>query len=87
MAKNILLLFLSDVKTSKVGDKVLIQGTNYENVSGEECKTTNESAVRYLLEKDTAQLVKHPLRIDYMAGTTSNDMFNVVLYHMAWKFI
>ena len=41
----------------------------------------------YLLEKDTAQLVKHPLRIDYMAGTTSNDMFNVVLYHMAWKFI
>ena len=52
MAKNILLLFLSDVKTSKVGDKVLIQGTNYENVSGEECKTTNESAVRYLLEKD-----------------------------------
>ncbi len=41
----------------------------------------------YLLETDTAKLIGHPLQLDYMAGTTSNDMFNAVLYHMAWKFI
>ncbi len=40
----------------------------------------------YLLEEDTARLIRHPLPLNYMLGTTSCDMFNLVLYHMAWKF-
>ena len=40
----------------------------------------------YLLEQDTAVLIKDPLPVDYMLGTTSRDMFNIILYHMAWKF-
>ncbi len=50
MDKNILLLFLSDVKTKKVGDKVVISETRYENIAGEKTQITNESAVRYLLK-------------------------------------
>ena len=50
MDKNILLLFLSDVKTKKVGDKFVISETRYENVAGENTQITNESAVRYLLQ-------------------------------------
>ena len=50
MSKNILLLFLSDVKTIKVADKVVISEAAYENVAGEKTQTTNESAVRYLLQ-------------------------------------
>ena len=42
--KNILLLFLSDVKTNNG----LISEARYENVEGENTQTTNESAVRYL---------------------------------------
>ena len=49
--KNILLLFLSDVKTTKDGDKVVAKKTLYTNVDGEETQTTNESALRYLLQK------------------------------------
>lgn len=47
MAKNILLLFLSDVKV--IGGK--ISAARYENVKGESTQTTNESAFRYLLQK------------------------------------
>lgn len=51
MDKNILLLFLSDVKTKKVDGKVVVSETRYENVAGEEkTQTTNESALRYLLK-------------------------------------
>lgn len=50
MQKNILLLFLSDVKTKKVGDKFVISETLYCNIAGEKTQTTNESAVRYLLK-------------------------------------
>lgn len=51
MDKNILLLFLSDVKTKKNGDKVIISEAAYENIAGEEkTQTTNESALRYLRE-------------------------------------
>lgn len=50
MHKNILLLFLSDVKTIKVGDKIVISETLYHNVEGEKTQTTNESALRYLLK-------------------------------------
>ena len=53
MAKNILLMFLSDAKTDKLGDKVTIIDTHYENVDGEDTKTTNESAVRYILQKNS----------------------------------
>ena len=49
--KNILLLFLSDVKTKSVGDKVVASDVTYSNISGEPVLTTNESAVRYLLQK------------------------------------
>lgn len=48
MAKNILLLFLSDAKTVKRDDKVIIQSAIFD---GEEIKITNESAVRHLLKK------------------------------------
>ena len=54
MAKNILLLFLSDVKTRTVDDKVVISETRYaryENIVGEKTQTTNESALRYLLQE------------------------------------
>ena len=50
MNKNILLLFLSDVKTKKIGDKVVISEADYENIAGEKTQITNESAVRYLLQ-------------------------------------
>jgi len=51
MYKNILLLFLSDVKTKKVDGKVVVSETRYENVAGEEkTQITNESALRYLLK-------------------------------------
>ena len=46
--KNILLLFLSDVKIKNVNDKVFISEAHYENVGGENTQTTNESAVRYI---------------------------------------
>ena len=48
--KNILRMFLSDVKTRKEGDKVKINETTYTNVDGEKTLTTNESAVRYLIK-------------------------------------
>lgn len=51
MEKNILLLFLSDVKTKDVDGKIVISDVRYENVAGENTQTTNESAVRYLLER------------------------------------
>lgn len=47
VSKNILLLFLSTINVP--GGK--ISEAHYENISGENKKTTNESAVRYLLEK------------------------------------
>ena len=50
MDKNILLLFLSDVKIKKVDNKVVISETDYENVAGEKTQITNESALRYLLQ-------------------------------------
>lgn len=51
MAKNILLLFLSDVKTALADGKVVVQRTPYANVSGDDTQTTNESAVRYLIQQ------------------------------------
>lgn len=51
MAKNILLLFLSDVKTKPNNGKVIISDAKYVNVDGENTQTTNESAFRYLLKK------------------------------------
>lgn len=50
MDKNILLLFLSDVKTKKIDDKVVISEADYENITGEKTQITNESAVRYILK-------------------------------------
>lgn len=50
MDKNILLLFLSDVKTKKIDDKVVISEADYENIAGEKTQITNESAVRYILK-------------------------------------
>lgn len=47
MNKNILLLFLSDVKTSNGK----ISAARYENIEGERTQATSESAVRYLLQK------------------------------------
>ena len=44
--KNVLLLFLSDVKTRNG----LISEADYENVHGDKTQTTNESAIRYLLK-------------------------------------
>lgn len=41
----------------------------------------------YLLTDSVDKLIGNPLKLDYMAGTTSNDMFNVVLYNMARTFI
>ena len=53
MAKNILLLFLSDVKTAKRGGKMIVSAATYDNIDGEPALTTNESAVRYLLQKSS----------------------------------
>lgn len=50
MEKNILLIFLSPVKT-KGGE---ISETHYKNLDGENTHTTNESAVRYLLKNISA---------------------------------
>ena len=44
--KNVLLLFLSDVKIRNG----LISEVDYENIHGEKTQTTNESAIRYLLK-------------------------------------
>ena len=54
MAKNILLLFLSPVRTAKVGDEIVISEAYYKNLEGDKTKTTNESAVRYLLKENIA---------------------------------
>lgn len=51
MAKNILLLFLSTVKTTKDGT---VSKAVYENLDGAETENTNESAVLYLLKKNIA---------------------------------
>lgn len=51
MAKNILLLFLSTVKTTKDGT---VSKATYENLDGAETENTNESAVLYLLKKNIA---------------------------------
>ena len=47
--KNILLLFLSDVKIFEGS----ISEAHYENITGENTQTTNESAIRYLLQKNS----------------------------------
>lgn len=44
--KNVLLLFLSDVKINKGS----ISEAHYENIEGENTQTTNESAIRYLIK-------------------------------------
>lgn len=54
MAKNILLLFLSDVKTALVDGKVSVGKARYEKIDGAEILTTSESAIRYLSEKNFA---------------------------------
>ena len=51
MSKNILILFLSDVKTKNIDGKVDVQKTDYKNVAGEKTQLTNESAMRYLSER------------------------------------
>jgi hypothetical protein len=57
MTKHILLLFLSDVKTSFNDGIVNISKTKYTNIGGDgQTETTNESAVRYLWEKEHIQL-------------------------------
>lgn len=50
MRENILLMFLSPVKVN--GGK--ISETHYKNLEGEKTHTTNESAVRYLLQNNSA---------------------------------
>ena len=52
MNKNVLLLFLSDVKTKKIGDKIVISEAHYENVGDENTQTTNESSIRYILKEN-----------------------------------
>ena len=54
MAKNILLLFLSDVKTAPVDGKFSVSKARYEKIDGAEILTTSESAIRYLSEKNFA---------------------------------
>lgn len=49
MTKNILLLFLNDVKRNSDG---IISEKIFNNVEGEPSLTTSESAVRYLLQKN-----------------------------------
>ena len=49
MTKNILLLFLSPVRINRDGT---ISKAKYLNIDGAETENTNESAVRYLLQKD-----------------------------------
>lgn len=76
MAKNILLLFLSDVKTETVGDKVIVPGTTYDNIDGEPALTTSESAVRYLLQKNPLEKIfvfaSKKIR-DHIAGYRTDD--------------
>ena len=54
MQENILLMFLSDIKFRN-GE---VQKTHYTNLDGEDTHATNESAVRYLLQNDSAELSK-----------------------------
>ena len=54
MLENILLMFLSDIKF-KNGE---VQKTHYTNLDGEDTHATNESAVRYLLKNNSAELSK-----------------------------
>ena len=51
MVKNIILTFLSDVKTNVKDNAVFISETKYTNVDGENTHITNESAIRYLQQK------------------------------------
>lgn len=52
MPKNIMLIFLSDIKTDISPDKkVFIKETPYTNIDGESTLATNESAIRYVLQK------------------------------------
>lgn len=46
MQENILLMFLSDIKTDR--ETGAIKPTQYKNLQGERTYTTNESAVRYI---------------------------------------
>ena len=71
MAKNILLLFLSDVKTAVVDGKISVSKARYEKIDGAEILTTSESAIRYLSEKNFAldkifilasQKIRKPIR-------------------------
>ena len=63
MAKNILLMFLSDVKFR--GDAVSV--ANYKDIGT--TKTTNESAVRYLAKKDAK-----PSKIFYFASNKVREI-------------
>ena len=47
MEENILLMFLSPIQVDEEGK---VRETEYKNIEGETTKTTNESAVRYLLQ-------------------------------------
>ena len=55
MAKNIMLIFLSDIKPKS---ETIISDTKYTNISGENTHTTNESAIRYVLQNGTPTLDK-----------------------------
>ena len=52
MGQHIVLTFLSTVRTETPDNGMVeAQETSYSNVSGETTRTTNESALRYLMEK------------------------------------
>ena len=52
--KHVMLLFLSPIKTRSEGDRVIISETPYKNVEGAPTKTTNESAIRHLIQDEFA---------------------------------
>ncbi len=81
MAENILLTFLSDVKTLDNGE---IKPTKFKNVEGEEVYITNESAVRYLQQNGieiskifvlTSNLTRSEIK-NYLPKTTHLEYFN-----------
>lgn len=51
MCQHIVLTFLSDIKTKEVPGGYEAVQTEYTNVEGEMTRSTNESALRYLLQK------------------------------------
>ena len=78
MEKHIMLLFLSDVKTKTDNGKRVISSTEYKGVGRSD--TTNESAVRYLLNPACSG---EPIHLDKMFVFTTKMVKDKIRYRIS----